>query len=246
MKKIVIDAGHGIDTPGKRTPAGEREWTFNDKVACAVIDNLNLYKGVEILRVDDVTGKRDIPLKARTNLANGWNSDVYLSIHHNAFNNVWGNHGGIESYTMDHPQANPESVQIAKLIHPKIVKTMGLRDRGIKRANFHVLRETTMPAVLTEGGFMDSLTDIKILRNDQKLKAQGMAIAEGLAKHFKLALKTAPINNEKVAFRVSDTHSEAWAWAKKEGYLNGDRPGEYITRAQLATILKRYDDRLKK
>lgn len=245
MRRIVIDAGHGIDTPGKRTPAGEREWTFNDKVARAVIENLNLYKGIEILRVDDVTGKRDIPLKARTNLANGWNSDVYISIHHNAFKSVWGNHGGIESYTMDHPKANAESVRLAKLIHPRVVKAMGLRDRGIKRANLHVLRETNMPAVLIEGGFMDSLTDINALRNDEKLEAQGRAIAEGLAKYFKLALKTAVINKEKAESRVSDTHSDAWAWATKEGYLNGERPGEYVTREQLATILKRYDDRFK-
>lgn len=90
---------------------------------------------------------------------------------------------------MDHPQANPKSVEIAKVVHPRITKAMGLRDRGIKKMNLHVLRETQMPAILTEGGFMDSTTDIGALRSDAKLKAQGEAIAEGLAVYYKLTPK---------------------------------------------------------
>ena len=66
---------------------------------------------------------------------------------------------------------------------------MGISDRGMKQANFHVLRESNMPAFLTEGGFLDSTVDIKKLRDDNYLKAQGEAIAEGLATYFKLQLK---------------------------------------------------------
>ena len=69
---------------------------------------------------------------------------------------------------------------------------MGISDRGMKRANFHVLRESAMPAFLTEGGFMDSTVDIAKLRDDHYLKAQGEAIAEGLAVYFKLRLKPIP------------------------------------------------------
>lgn len=239
MMKIVIDAGHGYNTPGKRTPTGEREWTFNDKVARAAIEHLNKFEEVQLLRVDDSTGKTDVPLKTRTDQANDWNADVYISIHHNALNNRWGSHGGIECYTMDHPNANPKSVEIAKLVQLKIVKALGLRNRGIKRANFHVLRETKMPAVLTEGGFMDSTVDIKVLRNDGKLQAQGIAIAEGVADFF--ALKMRIDNSES----VSSTHADAWEWAEKEGYLNGENPLEPLTREQLATVLKRYNDRSK-
>ena len=97
-----------------------------------------------------------MPLKTRTDRANNWQADVYIAIHHNALTGKWGNHSGIESYTMDHPQANPKSIDIARAIHPRIVKAMGVQDRGMKRANFQVLRETRMPSVLTEGGFMDS------------------------------------------------------------------------------------------
>lgn len=192
MVKIVIDAGHGLNTPGKRSPDDEREWSFNNKVAKYAIAKLKTYKDVEILRVDDPTGKTDVPLKTRTSLANKWKADVYASIHHNALANKWGNHSGIETYTMDNPKANPKSIEIAGAIHPRIVMAMGISDRGMKRANFHVLRESAMPAILTEGGFMDSTVDIIKLRDNQYLKAQGEAIAEGLATFFKLQPITSP------------------------------------------------------
>ena len=63
MVKIAIDAGHGMNTAGKRTPDGEREWSFNNKVALAAIAKLNTYQNVKILRLDDPSGKNDVPLK---------------------------------------------------------------------------------------------------------------------------------------------------------------------------------------
>ena len=57
--KIALDAGHGLYTPGKRTPDDEREWSFNNKVLLACKEELEKYKGVDILRLDDPTGKND-------------------------------------------------------------------------------------------------------------------------------------------------------------------------------------------
>lgn len=201
--KIALDAGHVFNTPGKRTPDGEREWSFNIKVLIACANRLAMYQKVEILRLDDATGKRDIPLKERTDKANRWGADVLVSIHHNAFQSKWGNHGGVETFTMDHPRANPKSVDIARIIQPRIVKAMGLRDRGVKKKNLHMLRESNMPAILTEGGFMDSLTDIGALRSDSKLKAQGEAIADGLAQYFKLKLKVVPTPPKKEETKIT-------------------------------------------
>lgn len=193
MVKIALDAGHSTNTAGKRTPDGEREWTFNNKVLLAAAAKLNTYENVQILRLDDPTGMTDVPLVTRTNKANQWNADVLVSIHHNALTGKWGSHGGIETFTMDKPNANPESVKIANLVHPRLLDSMGLRNRGIKKMNLHMLREARMPAILTEGGFMDSLTDILVMRNDAKLKEQGEAIAEGLAVYFKLKPKTSKV-----------------------------------------------------
>lgn len=187
MPKIAYDAGHGRNTTGKRSPDGEREWFFNDKAARAFAEKMNQYQHVELLRLDDPTGVRDVPLIARTNKANAWGADVLISFHHNALTGVWGTHTGIETYT--YPQSNDASKQIQRLLHPRVVVAMGLRDRGMKEANFHVLRESNMPSVLIEGGFMDSTIDIKALRDDDKLRAQGEAVAHAMVDYFHLQRK---------------------------------------------------------
>lgn len=196
MVKIALDAGHGINTAGKRTPDGEREWSFNNKVLLTCVDELNKYNNVQILRLDDPTGKSDTPLVARTNQANRFKANVLVSIHHNANSGRWGNWGGVETYVDN--TASKASRVIADIIHPKIVGAMGLRNRGVKTSNLHMTRESRMPAILTEGGFMDSTTDVGALRSDDKLKAQGVVIAEGLAEYFKLTLKTVakPVEKE--------------------------------------------------
>lgn len=195
MVKIVIDAGHGFDTPGGCSPADEREWLFNNKVVLAIIAKLQTYEGVEILRVDDPTGKSDVPLKIRTNKANEWEADVYVSIHHNALTEESGEHSGIETYTMNQLTEHQESQEIAATVHPRIMKLMSLRNRGVKQVNFHVLRELAMPVILTEGGFMDSIVDIIKLRDEQYLKAEGEAIAVGLAADMNLMPKSSRINS---------------------------------------------------
>lgn len=202
MVKIALDAGHGLNTPGKRTPDGEREWSFNDKVLRAAWERLSQYGGVQLKRLDDPTGKTDVPLKTRTSVANAWKADVLVSIHHNANAGVWGAHGGVE--TLVQTTASRASKDIARAVHGRVVKAMGLRDRGVKSANLHMTRESRMPAILIEGGFMDSTTDIVALRDDAKLKAQGYAIADGLADYFKLR----PQSSVAVVSEVLDTMSE--------------------------------------
>src|SRR5690606_26189940 len=187
MIKIGYDAGHGINTPGKRTPDGEREWTFNDKVARAFANELALYEGVASKRFDDPTGKRDVPLKERTDGANAWGADYYISFHHNANTAKWGNWTGVETFI--YTNASKKSIELANAIHPALVKAYGLRDRGIKKANLHIVRETKMPAILIEGGFMDSTIDIKKLRDDKVLDAAGKAVAEGAVDYFGLKKK---------------------------------------------------------
>ena len=201
MVKIAIDAGHGLNTPGKRTPVGECEWSFNNKVVLAVIAKLNTFLNVHILRLDDPTGKADVPLSKRTDRANAWKADVLISIHHNAYQGKWGSHGGTETYIFS--TASQQSLQIAKIVHPLVVKEMGLHDRGIKTMNLHLLRESKMPAILIEGGFMDSTVDIIAMRNESNLKRQGEAIAQGIGAYFNLKEDTPPPNV--VVYKYGDT-----------------------------------------
>jgi hypothetical protein len=93
--KIVISAGHGPETPGKRSPDGFREFSFTYPTAEYVCQYLNEYENVQILKVYDKN--RDVPLSERTNKANSWGADLYQSIHANAFGNDWNDAHGIET-----------------------------------------------------------------------------------------------------------------------------------------------------
>ncbi|MFZ7945652.1 N-acetylmuramoyl-L-alanine amidase [Neobacillus sp. 19] len=212
--KIAFCAGHGggNSTPGKRTPDGEYEWTFNNTLALAFEDAINQYEGVALLRTDDRSGKTDVGLSARTNKANSWGADIYISFHHNANTSKWGDWGGIETFVYTSPSAN--SLRLAASIHPKFVNAYGLKDRGIKRENLHIVRESKMPAVLLEGGFMDSVIDIKKLRDPAVLIAAGYAVAEGVAEYAKLKKKM-----------VTQTAKNGWALESGVWYFykNGAR-----------------------
>lgn len=238
MVRICLDAGHGINTAGKRTPDGEREWSFNNAVLVACAERLSTYEGVEILRLDDPTGKTDVPLKSRTDKANAWRADVLVSLHHNALAGAWHTGGGVETYVDN--TASQASRDVAKAIHPRIVTAMGLRDRGVKSANFHMTRESRMPAVLVEGGFMDSTVDIVALRSAAKLKSQGQAVADGLAAYFKLTPKkgvteVAATDREKNE-KPSPALAAEFAKAMGAGITDGSYPSRQATRAEVAVM----------
>src|SRR5690606_28846364 len=99
--KIVIDAGHGPETPGKRSPDGSlREYQFNSAVARYVIDELKEYENVKLLSThrDD----RDVPLKERTDTANAWGAELFVSIHANAAGDGgWNSAQGIETFVYE-------------------------------------------------------------------------------------------------------------------------------------------------
>ncbi|QTD40940.1 N-acetylmuramoyl-L-alanine amidase [Sporosarcina sp. Te-1] len=245
MVKIALDAGHGRGTSGKQSPDGEHEWDFNSQVVEACTARLKMYGNVEVLRVDDPTGKKDVPLGERTSKANAWKADVYVAIHHNASTGAWGKWTGVETYTFNGQKASSKSTEIAKLVQPRIAKAMGLADRGVHQANFHVLRETNMPAVLTEGGFMDSIIDIQALRSADRLRAQGEAIADALAVYFTLQKKpvetqpSLPAEEYEKEAPPSPGFAEEFQAAIDLGITNGTYPQRPATREEVAVMIVR-------
>lgn len=190
--KLVLDAGHGLTTFGKRTPAGEHEWSFNNQQLLACMALLENYEGVSILRVDDPSGKRDVTLEERTDKSNAFGAHAYVSFHNNALGTKWDDHEGMETFT--YIGSNPKSEKLQRHIHSHLIKVTKNTDRGMKKANFHVLRETIKcAAVLTESFFMDSVTDIKKLRSGAYLKATGEAIALGIIECYGLKEKLKPV-----------------------------------------------------
>ncbi|MCR1897831.1 N-acetylmuramoyl-L-alanine amidase [Irregularibacter muris] len=188
MVKIAIDAGHGLNTAGKRTPDGMKEFEFNVKVAEYLKNELMKYENVNVLFVHDPTGKRDVPLSERTKKANDWKADLYLSLHANAFGNGgWNTAGGTETYI--HPITPQRTKDIANIIHGEIIKATGLRNRGVKTADFQVLRGTNMSAVLVEHAFMTNKEEAKLLKDDKFRKDCAKSHATAIASYYKLKKK---------------------------------------------------------
>lgn len=186
MIKIAINAGHGRYTAGKRCmkfidPSETREWVLNARIVEKVIEKLKAYTGYELLRIDDPTGKTDIPLKTRTDKANKWGADFYLAVHHNAGING-GSGGGIVCYTYTKVDQTTKDWQ--KAIYDSLIKHTGLkgnRSQPLASANLHECRETSMPAVLIENGFMDSTTDTPIILTEDFAEKSADAVVEVLA-----------------------------------------------------------------
>jgi N-acetylmuramoyl-L-alanine amidase len=182
-KLVAICPGHGPETPGKRTPCFPdgtfmHENTFNRVVA----DKLEIHLkrcGFKTL----MTTPRDIdnPLKARTDLANNAKADFYISIHANANTGVWGSAHGVDTFYFS---THPESKKAADIIHSFLIRGTPLVDRRVQSADFHVLRETHMPAVLVECGFMDNLVEAKLLLTDAYRAECAIEIARGICKYL--------------------------------------------------------------
>jgi N-acetylmuramoyl-L-alanine amidase len=214
---IAGDAGHaGFNkTAGKRTPDGEYEWNFNNAVLEAFENEIKQYENVKFVRTDDPTGRTDVSLKERVRRANAASADVFVSFHHNAFRGVWGTHTGSETYINSPASANPNSMKLAKAVHPQIVKAYGLKDRGIKDAPFYVVKYTEMAAILIEGGYMDSSIDIKKMRDRSVLDRAGRYAAHGVADYGNLKRKPASKPSPNSKFHIVEKGDTFYEIAKK-------------------------------
>lgn len=187
--KIELDAGHGYSTPGKRSPNGMKEYEFNRAVANYAKALLNGYKNVTVSFAH--SDSRDVPLSERTNTANKEKADVFVSIHANAFGSGgWTSANGIETFVYS---SRPKgATALATKVQRNLIAETGLTNRGVKAANFHVLRETAMDAILVEAGFMTHKGDAAKLKDDAYRRKVAKAIVDGLAEQYKLTKKPEP------------------------------------------------------
>lgn len=150
MIKIGLDAGHGGADPG--AVYGERK-EADDVLALgkAIAGKLRSH-GIIVgeTRTKDIS----VPLSKRARLSNERAYDYFISIHRNAYLPEMAS--GVETFI--HPRASDKAVSLARAIQESLVE-VGFVDRGVKQANFQVLRETKAPAVLVEVGFIDHSAD---------------------------------------------------------------------------------------
>lgn len=180
MSKIYLDPGHGGSDPGA-TGNGLQEKNVVLDIALYTREYLqNNYSGVSVRmsRTDDSFPS----LSDRSNDANSWGADIFVSIHANAFN---GTAHGYEDFIFNGNVSN-DTRELQDSLHKEIAPLFR-NDRGKKQANFAVLRQTSMPAVLTENGFIDNVQDADFLKKDSNLKKVAEAHAKGIAAYLGLS-----------------------------------------------------------
>jgi N-acetylmuramoyl-L-alanine amidase len=126
--------------------------------------------------------------------------DAYVSIHGNAYGTTWNDANGIETYVyLTKPK---EAYELALKIQQHLVEMTGLRDRGVKTADFHVLRETNMTAVLSECGFYTNKDEAERMMTEGFQRTCAQAIAQGIAEQYQLVKKSVPAPGGQAFFKV--------------------------------------------
>lgn len=200
-KLVVIDPGHGLNptpTPGKRTPnipgvGVIYEHEFNMGTAKKLADALKRCGFNTIITNPD---SRDISLAERCRIANDNKADLFVSVHYNHSGQEHpGNPGaaGVETYYYSGISSNSESAKIARAVQSELIKGTPQKDRGVKTANFYVLRNTAMPAILVEAGFMDDefqgYKEAKAMRDPVWQQEVAEDIARGICQYFGVVYK---------------------------------------------------------
>lgn len=193
--RVLIDAGHGIDTTGKRSPDGAfLEYRWNREVADMLYELLSEY-GFDVDYV--VTETNDIPLKTRVRRVNevcsliGSQNVLLLSIHSNAagMGDSWMNAQGWSAYTT---KGNTRSDIAAKCLYDAFEEDF--KDRRIRKdlsdgdpdweEDFYIIKKTSCPAVLLENFFYDNKEECGFLLQEQTKRRIARAILKGVQYYY--------------------------------------------------------------
>lgn len=194
-KKVVyLDPGHG-GYEGGASYSGTQEKTINMSVSEKIKSRLEKLGYTVVM---SRTGDEAVSLIDRSAEANAVAADIFVSVHHNAMPGST-TVRGIETYYYEYdpnypskinkemhndPERIKESAELATEIHEALIENTGAFDRGVRRNTFAVLRESSMPAVLLELGYMSSPSELAMLKTDAYQNTLADAVVEGIHNYF--------------------------------------------------------------
>ena len=194
MARLCFDYGHGGEDSGA---------TYNGRKESNDVLSIGKAIAAEVRRngvvVDEIrTLDATVSLQGRSNFENRNNYDYFISFHRNAFMPEQAR--GVETYTYTNQDSNSKAM--ADKIQSALVN-IGFVNRGVKKENFHVLRETKAPAVLIEMGFIDNTGDNNLFdsRRSEIIKVISMAILAQLGISYKEE-SVSNSNDGKTLYRV--------------------------------------------
>ncbi|MEO2203873.1 N-acetylmuramoyl-L-alanine amidase family protein [Paenibacillus pabuli] len=178
-KIVVIDPGHGGSDPGTISFTKKPEKHFALALGLKVQALLEKEPDIELI----MTRETDIyPTRSeRVKLANDLKADVFVSIHGNSVTSA-PQVSGTETFYYQ----RESSKELANIIHKKLIKALGFKDRGVKNGNYQVIRETTMSAVLLEIGFLSNKLEEEAMMSETNQNKAAQAIVDGIKEYLKL------------------------------------------------------------
>lgn len=186
--KVAIDAGHGSNTAGKRTPDGYREHWIN--VASASFCDAALKRcGIDTLRVawDDTNAKddEDVALSTRQSLIKLNKCQASVSFHANAYGSGWNDAHGVE--TLISNKAPGDSLALAKLVQGYLIQGTPQKNRGVKTQSLAMCNCSVMgtrASILVEIGFMTNKMEADLMKADKFCKEQAEEVAHGICDYL--------------------------------------------------------------
>lgn len=190
--KILIDNGHGENTPGKRSPDGRlQEWAYTREIADMVVLGLRKH-GIDAERI--VKENIDVSLSERCKRANNIYREtrknaILVSIHCNAAGNgsQWMNARGWEAWTsVGQTKADALAEHLYKAAEETGLKTRkDMTDGDVdKEGHLYILKHTKCPAVLTENFFQDNKEDVEYLLSSEGKRTVANIHVEGIINYL--------------------------------------------------------------
>jgi N-acetylmuramoyl-L-alanine amidase len=166
FRTVIIDPGHGGHDKGG-------QWGRVYEKHLALDTSIRLESHLKKMGFDTVLTRRSdyfVSLPGRMSMANRYRSAIFISIH---YNYTWKQHvSGIETFY--HSQ---QSHKLAQDVHRGVISRVKVVDRGVKYARYYVIRNTNIPSILVEGGFVSNSNE----RSRMKTAWFRDAIARGIA-----------------------------------------------------------------
>ncbi len=180
-KLIVIDPGHGGSDPGTISPiSGAYESIVVLDIALR-LNQLLTEAGFRtyMTRVDNLSPNIKLELQERVDVAEQLKADLFVSVHANSA--LASSASGLENY---YHSTDPRGKKLAEIFQSEMVKNANVNNRGAKVADFFVLRNTTMPSVLTETGFLSNPGDEAKLASSQHRQQLAEGMFKGILRYF--------------------------------------------------------------
>lgn len=200
---VAIDAGHGSNTAGKRTPDGYKEHWINVKCAYYCEQYLKSF-GIKTFRVawDDTNAKDDTDVSLTKRQKQIKNKGCYLvvSFHANAYGSGWNSAKGVETLVHNVKAKRGDSVALAKDIQKQIIKGTKQIDRGVKYQTLAMCNCSAMKvkaSALVEIGFMTNEHEADLMKTDAFCKEQGEDVARGILVYLGVDYTKKPVKEEK-------------------------------------------------